>query len=58
MEVVSPSTKLIDKREKKRLYERFGVREYWIFYPDDELVDRFFWKMIVLGGRTLSTGTK
>ena len=41
MEVVSPSTKLIDKREKKRLYERFGVREYWIIYPDDELVDRF-----------------
>ena len=41
MEVVSPSSKLIDKREKKRLYERFGVREYWIIYPDDELVDRF-----------------
>jgi Uma2 family endonuclease len=44
MEVVSPSTILIDKREKKRLYERFGVREYWIIYPDDELVDRFLLK--------------
>ena len=41
MEVVSPSSKLLDKRDKRSLYEKFGVREYWIVYPDDELVDRF-----------------
>jgi Uma2 family endonuclease len=28
IEVLSPSTCLKDKREKKALYERFGVREY------------------------------
>ncbi len=41
VEVLSPSTRLKDRREKKLLYERFSVREYWIVYPDDELVERF-----------------
>jgi len=41
IEVTSPSTSLKDKREKKKLYERFGVKEYLIVYPDGELVERF-----------------
>ena len=41
VEILSPSTALKDKREKKALYERFGVREYLIVYPTEELVDRF-----------------
>lgn len=41
IEVTSPSTSLKDRREKKKLYERFGVKEYLIVYPDDELVERF-----------------
>ena len=41
IEVLSPSTRLKDRREKKLIYERFGVREYWIAYPDDDLVERF-----------------
>jgi Uma2 family endonuclease len=41
IEVLSPSTSLKDRREKKRLYERFGVREYILIYPEDELVERF-----------------
>lgn len=41
VEIASPSTKLMDKRDKKGLYEKFGVREYLIFYPDDALVERF-----------------
>lgn len=40
-EVLSHSTSLRDKREKKRLYERFGVREYILVYPDDALVERY-----------------
>ena len=40
-EIASPSTKLMDKRDKKALYEKFGVREYVIIYPDDALVERF-----------------
>lgn len=41
VEIISPSTALKDKREKKVLYERFGVREYLIVYPAEELVGRF-----------------
>lgn len=41
VEVLSPSTSLKDKREKKALYERFGVREYLLVYPDDSLVERY-----------------
>ncbi len=41
VEILSPSTKLKDKREKKALYERFGVREYLVVYPDDEMVEQY-----------------
>ena len=41
VEILSPSTKLKDKREKKALYERFGVREYLIVYSDDEMVEQY-----------------
>jgi len=41
VEILSPSTALKDKREKRTLYERFGVREYLIVYPAEELVERF-----------------
>ena len=41
VEVISPSTSLKDRREKKKLYEKFGVKEYLIIYPEDELVERF-----------------
>lgn len=37
-EVLSPSTARLDRREKFRLYERYGVREYWIAEPRDQLV--------------------
>lgn len=40
VEILSPSTAVKDKREKKALYERFGVREYLIAYPAEELVER------------------
>ncbi|MCM2359877.1 MAG: Uma2 family endonuclease [Geobacteraceae bacterium] len=41
VEILSPSTKLKDKREKKALYERFGVREYLVVYPEDEMVEQY-----------------
>lgn len=34
LEVLSPSTTWKDQTEKRGLYERFGVREYWILNPD------------------------
>jgi Uma2 family endonuclease len=38
VEILSPSTKKKDLTEKKDLYERFGVREYWIINPQDKSV--------------------
>ena len=33
-EVLSPATIWKDQTEKRNLYERFGVREYWVLNPD------------------------
>lgn len=41
VEILSPSTGLKDKREKKALYERFGVLEYLVVDPEYEMVERF-----------------
>lgn len=41
VEVLSPSTSLKDKREKKILYERFGVKEYIICYPEESFLERY-----------------
>jgi Uma2 family endonuclease len=42
LEVLSPRTSLKDKREKRSLYERFGVKEYIIIDPLEEYVERFY----------------
>lgn len=44
VEVVSPSTEVKDRREKLRLYERFGVKEYLIVFPEREYVERYVLK--------------
>ncbi len=36
VEALSPSTQKKDLSEKYDLYEKFGVREYWIVHPQDE----------------------
>ncbi len=41
IEVLSPSTHLKDLREKFDLYQRMGVREYWIIDPAVEWINRF-----------------
>lgn len=38
IEVLSPSTASKDLIHKLRLYERFGVREYWVVHPTDRVV--------------------
>lgn len=40
VEILSPATSRKDRREKKTLYERFGVREYIVFDPANETVER------------------
>jgi Uma2 family endonuclease len=39
MEIISPHTALKDKREKFHLYEKHGVKEYWIIYPYEYMVE-------------------
>jgi Uma2 family endonuclease len=38
VEILSPGTSLRDVGIKRDLYERFGVREYWVIDPDLEAV--------------------
>ena len=38
VEILSPGTRRTDTLTKRKLYERFGVREYWIVDPERELV--------------------
>jgi len=39
VEVLSPSTAHYDLREKFRVYERTGVKEYWIVDPDVKMIE-------------------
>jgi len=41
VEIISPYTSKKDIKEKYDLYEREGVREYWIVYPGDRAVQVF-----------------
>jgi Uma2 family endonuclease len=44
VEVFSPGTVRKDKREKYHLYERYGVREYWMVDPVGQYVEVCVWK--------------
>ncbi|MEW6326705.1 MAG: Uma2 family endonuclease [Thermodesulfobacteriota bacterium] len=41
VEILSPSTLSIDTKLKKALYERHGVFEYWLVYPEEKKVESF-----------------
>lgn len=41
VEIISPSSTSRDRIVKKRLYERFGVREYWLVDPAGRRIDVF-----------------
>ncbi len=38
IEITSPASAARDQIEKRELYERHGVREYWIVHPQDHLL--------------------
>lgn len=44
IEVLSPSTALKDKKEKKFLYEKFKVKEYFLVYPGEQYIEKFVLK--------------
>lgn len=41
IEILSPSTTVKDRREKKRIYERFGVLEYLLVHPGEDYVEAY-----------------
>jgi Uma2 family endonuclease len=41
IEILSPSTAYYDMIEKKEIYEKLGVKEYWIVDPKKESVEIF-----------------
>jgi len=38
VEILSPSTVRTDMKIKRNLYEKYGVKEYWIVHPYDKIV--------------------
>jgi len=41
VEIISPSSVINDRHKKKELYEKFGVKEYWIVDIKNETVEVF-----------------
>ncbi len=41
VEILSPSTSKRDIKDKYRLYEKSGVKEYWIAYPEQKNINVF-----------------
>lgn len=41
IEILSPSTRKRDRQIKQKLYERSGVREYWLVDPELNVVTRY-----------------
>ncbi len=42
IEILSPSTAKYDLEEKKDVYERYGVKEYWIVDPSTKSATGYF----------------
>jgi Uma2 family endonuclease len=42
IEVFSPGTARRDKREKFRLYQKYGVREYWMVDPLEQFIEVWY----------------
>lgn len=43
VEILSPGTRSRDLRLKRDVYQKTGVREYWIIDPDRNVVDIYRW---------------
>ena len=41
VEILSPSTSKKDLKDKYQLYEKSGVKEYWVAYPDHKHINIF-----------------
>ncbi|ODS34460.1 MAG: hypothetical protein SCARUB_00334 [Candidatus Scalindua rubra] len=41
IEIVSPSSAFCDTVEKKEIYRKYGVMEYWLVFPDEKVIEVF-----------------
>lgn len=41
MEIISPSNDQAEFMKKFKLYQKLGIKEYWVIYPESELVSIF-----------------
>jgi Uma2 family endonuclease len=41
VEILSETTEKTDRTKKKEMYEKYGVREYWIVDPSDQSIEIF-----------------
>jgi len=39
VEIVSPSSTFYDTIEKKDIYRKYGVKEYWLIFPDEKVIE-------------------
>lgn len=39
VEIVSPSSAFYDTVEKKEIYRKYGVKEYWILFPEERVIE-------------------
>jgi Uma2 family endonuclease len=39
VEVLSPGTARFDRKQKFNIYEKYGVREYWLIDPTDQFIE-------------------
>ena len=41
IEILSPGSAVKDMKEKLALYEKHGVKEYWVIHPDETVIEVF-----------------
>jgi len=60
IEILSPSSRSHDQVRKRRLYEKHGVKEYWVLDPEDRLVTVYRRQNVpaVAGSRSRPSGGK
>jgi len=56
VEILSPGTRSRDLRLKRDVYQRTGVREYWIIDPVQNLVDVYRWQPAMAVEKPLRLG--
>ncbi len=39
IEIISPTTLKIDLEDKREIYEKFKVKEYWIVFPEEKAIE-------------------